>query len=313
MKTCITIDLDEYRDYQSLLAGDAGEADHSFYPDAMPRFLDLFDRHGVRASFFVVGRDLSVAANRKLVREMAERGHEIGNHSYTHPYNFRALSRIEKEAEIAQAEAAIADVIGERPVGFRVPSCDVDLETLSLLVEREYLYDSSVFPSPIMWLFMLYGKLFVKKAGYQLGAPLAALAPRHPYFPSPDRLHRRRAEGDARAPRILEIPFSVLPGIRFPFYSTLLRRFGGPALFDRMHRAYGTRSPLHVVFHMIELAQFDDTPLGRHYESTPGLAVPLADRERFIGHVVEAVAAKDEVVTLRELAESLTTDPATAA
>ena len=307
MKVCATIDLDDYEDYARLLAPDRGGPDPStlsFYDEAIPRFLDLFDRHGTRATFFVVGRDAANGTRARRVREIAERGHEVGNHSYSHPYNFRALSRAEKAAEIVQAEAAISDAVGERPVGFRTPSCDVDLETLELLEERGYLYDSSVFPSPIMWAFMLYGKLFVKHENYQLGHPLAALAPREPYFPGFEQIHRRRAPSDARSPRILEVPFSVLPGTRFPFYNTLLRRLG-TRFFDAMLRAFGTREPLlHLVFHMIEMAEFGETELGRSYGRTPGLAVPLAARERFIAHVVESGARSAEPVTLREFAAS---------
>lgn len=305
MKIAITVDLDNYREYERLLGSGGSSGTHSFYEDALPRFLDLFDRCGVRATFFAVGRDGAVASQRKRMREIAERGHELGNHSFTHPYNFRALSRVEKEAEIAQAEAAIADAIGERPRGFRTPSCDVDLETLHLLAERGYAYDSSVFPSPLMWVFMLYGKLFVKHETYQLGAPIAALAPPGPYHPSGSALHRRRRPGDRAAPDILEIPFSVTPWLRVPFYSTLLRRLG-PGVFDRLRRGYPRSRPLlHAVFHLIELAEFEHTGLGRDYRRTPGLAVSLERRERFIGHAAESLGSLGECVPLGEFAASL--------
>jgi peptidoglycan/xylan/chitin deacetylase (PgdA/CDA1 family) len=304
MNACITIDLDNYQDYASLTGTRIAEGSHSFFDDAIPRFLDLLERAGVRATFFLVGRDAAVGSNRRWVRAIAESGHEIGNHSYTHPYNFRALAKAEREREIAQGEDAIADVVGERPVGFRTPSCDVDLDLLRMLEQRGYLYDSSVFPSPIMWVFMLYGKLFLRSTSYQLGEPLSALAPRTPYEPCPDRLRSRRRDGDTRSPRILEIPFSVLPFVRIPFYSTLLRRFG-PTAFDWLKRAYGRRdSILHVVFHMIELADFEGTPLARDYRRTPGLTVPLERRQDFVRRSLESLAKSCEAVTLREFAEA---------
>ncbi len=305
MKIAITVDLDNYREYGRLLGSGDGSGAHSFYEDALPRFLDLFDACGVRATFFAVGRDGAVASQRKRLREIAERGHEVGNHSFTHPYNFRALSRVEKEAEIAQAEAAIADAVGAPPRGFRTPSCDVDLETLHLLAERGYAYDSSVFPSPLMWVFMLYGKVFVKQDGYQLGAPSAVLAPPVPYRPSGTSLRHARRPGDREAPDILEIPFSVSPWLRVPFYSTLLRRLG-TGFFDRLLGAYPERRALlHAVFHLIELADFDDTDLGRDYRRAPGLAVSLERRERFLGHAARALSGRGACVPLCEIAASL--------
>jgi peptidoglycan/xylan/chitin deacetylase (PgdA/CDA1 family) len=305
MKVCITIDMDNYREYRSLVDPSGDGAGPSFYLDAVPRFLDLFDRHGARATFFMIGQDGDRTDHRRLVREIAARGHEVANHSFTHPYNFRRLSRAEKEREISRAEATITDIVGVRPVGFRTPSCDVDGETLGLLQERGYLYDSSIFPSPFMWAFMVYGKLFVRHKDYQLGHPLAPLAPRRPYVPSLDRVHRPRQLTGGREPRILEIPFSVAPVLPVPFYSTLLRRFGCKG-FSLLLRAYGRRQPvLHILFHLIELADFGDTSLGRAFARTPGLAVPFAERQRFISHAIGALTQSGETVTLRDLAESL--------
>ncbi len=303
MRVCVSIDLDNYQDYRSLVDPDGDETGHSFYADAVPRYLDLLDRHGLRGTFFAIGRDLAVPEHRRSVRAIAERGHEVGNHSYSHPYNFRALTRAEKEREIDQCDSALADVLGERPVGFRTPSCEVDCETLGILAERGYLYDSSVFPSPVMWAFMVYGRLFIRHDGYQLGELLAPLAPSTPYLPSATRLHRRRRLGAGSAPSVLEIPFSVVSPLRIPFYSTLLRRLGC-GFFSWMLRRYGARKgELHSLFHLIELADLGESSLSRALERTPALAVPLDARVRFLAHCFEELGRAGEPSTLRELAE----------
>jgi len=95
MKACISVDMDNYQDYQSLVAPDTGAPRGSFFPDAVPRFLDELDRSGARATFFMIGRDGQDADNRRAVREIAARGHEVANHSQTHPYAFRRLGRAE--------------------------------------------------------------------------------------------------------------------------------------------------------------------------------------------------------------------------
>jgi peptidoglycan/xylan/chitin deacetylase (PgdA/CDA1 family) len=302
VKVCISIDLDNYQDYQSLLDTDLDGEPPSLYEDAIPRFLDIFDRNGVTATFFVIGRDAARADNRRIVREIAERGHEVGNHSFTHPYNFRQLGRAQKVAEIEQAEAAIGDTLGERPVGFRTPSCDVDLDTLELLGERGYLYDSSIFATPLMWAFMLYGRLFVRRAEYQLGHLSSVFAPARPYLPRADKLHRPRRSGDAPGPRVVEIPVSVTRWLRLPLYSTFVRLLG-TRFFDRCLRAPRHEAELHMLFHMIEMADFDGTALADAVGNSPGIGIPLERRVSFVSHAMEALSRHGICVPMRELAQ----------
>jgi peptidoglycan/xylan/chitin deacetylase (PgdA/CDA1 family) len=303
MKVCISVDMDNYEEYRSLV-DPAGAADSfSFYTNAVPRFLDLFDRHGIRATFFMVGRDAEVSGHRTVVREIAERGHEVANHSYTHPYTFRRLSRAEKVKEIEQAESAIADITGLRPLGFRVPSGELDNETLTILAERGYLYDSSIFPTPFLWLFMLYGKLFVRRSDYQLGEVTGVFAPGRPYRPSRDRIHRPAAPG-SDAPPILEIPFSTVPSFGIPFYGTLLRLLGR-RFFDLLLRGYGDRAPVLLsIFHLIDLVDLSGSALDEAIASMPGLGVPFERRERFMNHAFERMAAVGDAVPMLEFARA---------
>lgn len=302
MKVCVTVDMDNYADYQRLI-DPGGVSDGPTFYDAIPRFLDVFDRYGIRATFFMVGRDASVSEHRRGVREIAERGHEVANHSWSHPYNFRQLDRAAREKEIAQAEDAIADIVGERPVGFRTPSGDLDTATLALLAERGYEYESCIFPTPVIWAFMLYGKLFVREPGYALGQVSAVFAPARPFVPSRDRLHREARDGDA--PPIVEIPISVVPGLRFPFYNTLLRLLGR-RVFDGFVRIYGRdQRVLHLLMHLIDLVDLEGSSLGRAIASSPGLGVPFAKRERFVAHAMQRLSEVGEPATLRELAREV--------
>jgi hypothetical protein len=303
MKACITVDMDNYEDYQSLVDPESGVSGASFLPDAVPRFLDELDGVGARATFFMIGRDGRDAANRRAVREIAERGHEVANHSYTHPYAFRDLSRAAKHEEIRLGEEAIADIIGERPVGFRTPSGDIDQETLSILRERGYLYDSSVIPSPLMiWTFMLYGKLFIKRADYNLGEFFSVLAPPWPYIPGPGKLYRDCEPDGADRPLLVEIPFSVLPVVRIPFYATLMRMLPH-WVFDLSVRLHGSRRPvLHMLFHLIDLHDLAGTNLEAALRRTPGLAVPIERRRAFVAHAFERMSRGNEAVPLREIA-----------
>ena len=93
-------------------------------PAITPNLLDLLDRHKVRATFFVMGR--CVRAFPALAKEIADRGHTIGNHTDTHPaLTFLSPRRISDELD--RCDDAIDSAIGRRtrwmrpPFGFRGP------------------------------------------------------------------------------------------------------------------------------------------------------------------------------------------------
>lgn len=81
-------------------------------------FLELFAREQVRVNFSFVGRN--VAAHPELTRATVERGHEINNHSYTHPHLVK-LSDEEILAEIKKTSTAIQEATGKPPAWFWAP------------------------------------------------------------------------------------------------------------------------------------------------------------------------------------------------
>lgn len=89
------------------------------HPMATPRVLDLLDSWGVHASFFCIGA--RAAAYPSIVREIHRRGHDVQNHSETHPRNFACLSPSGLIREIGTAQARLADIVGVAPRFFRPP------------------------------------------------------------------------------------------------------------------------------------------------------------------------------------------------
>ncbi len=88
--------------------------------DDTPAVLDLFERHGVRATFFVKG----MLAEREpaLVRMILERGHSIANHSQTHPSgSFWCLLPGRVAGEIDGCNDALTAATGSKPRWFRAP------------------------------------------------------------------------------------------------------------------------------------------------------------------------------------------------
>ncbi len=142
----IQVDVDElWVYYESIGQAPPGDAPALVYRQGIPRLLDLFDRFGIRATFFVCGRDLPAQAG--AVAEMARRGHEVANHSSAHRNGFARLSPAEKRADIAAAGELIAQAAGARPVGFKSPGFSFSPDLPDVLAELGYRYDSSLLPT----------------------------------------------------------------------------------------------------------------------------------------------------------------------
>jgi peptidoglycan-N-acetylglucosamine deacetylase len=87
-------------------------------PSITPRFLDLLDRYHARATFFLIGRYARECP--ALVREIAGRGHVIGNHTQTHP-NLFWLGPAQIREELRRCQEAIVDASVAAPEWFRPP------------------------------------------------------------------------------------------------------------------------------------------------------------------------------------------------
>ncbi|MGW5459043.1 polysaccharide deacetylase family protein [Streptomyces sp. NPDC003996] len=87
-------------------------------PDYTPHILDTLAKYDVRAMFFVCGE--RVVDNKELVTRMADEGHAVGNHTWTHPL-LTTLNRRQIHSEMKRTSDAIEDAYGERPQWFRAP------------------------------------------------------------------------------------------------------------------------------------------------------------------------------------------------
>lgn len=103
----LSLDLDNQWSYMKT-HGDAGwEAFPSYLDVIVPRFLAIMEERALRVTVFVVGQDAALEQNHRVLRTIAEAGHEIGNHSFHHEPWLHLYSESEVEAEIARAEEAI--------------------------------------------------------------------------------------------------------------------------------------------------------------------------------------------------------------
>jgi peptidoglycan/xylan/chitin deacetylase (PgdA/CDA1 family) len=83
-----------------------------------PKLLDLLAAHHIKATFFVIGEN--VAEHPEIVARAAREGHEIGNHSWSHP-NFVKMSDDGVRRQLQQTDDAIKSATGKRPSLMRPP------------------------------------------------------------------------------------------------------------------------------------------------------------------------------------------------
>lgn len=166
------------------------------------RILDIFDRHGISGTFFVLGE---IAEQQpELVREIAGRGHEIASHGQEHvdadllgPERFRL--------GLAQVKRTL-DALSPRPVaGYRAPNLLVRDWMISPLREQGFRYDASVCTAR---------NLLGKDYGHEHVAA------------NPYRFRNRFAEPDPGGD-LVEIPIPVFPGVRLPAATGIMTRVLG--------------------------------------------------------------------------------------
>ena len=214
----ISLDLDNKWSYMKI-HGDEGWKEYPSYFDVfIPHILEILDELDLKITFFIVGKDAEIDENRRYLKMIADRGHEVGNHSYNHESWLQTYSPEEIKTEVERAENAIINATGQRPRGFRGPGFSWSVDLLKVLEKRGYLYDSSSLPT---WLGPLARKYYFwksdlskeeKKARKELFGKFAdGLSPIKPHFIDL-----------GAGKKILEIPVTTIPLFRVPFHLSYL-------------------------------------------------------------------------------------------
>ncbi|MFR9650618.1 MAG: polysaccharide deacetylase family protein [Rikenellaceae bacterium] len=88
-------------------------------PQITPKVLDMLDRYGAKATFFIIGE--RALKHPELVREIARRGHSIGNHTQYHRGSFPLQSSAKIYAEIALCSEVLEEILESKITLFRPP------------------------------------------------------------------------------------------------------------------------------------------------------------------------------------------------
>lgn len=111
-----------------------------FGPQGVRRILTLLAEHAIPATFFVPGH--TALAFPATVEAIADAGHEIGHHGWIHE-NPALFGPDDERRFLDKGFEALEQVAGLRPVGYRSPGWEVTANTIPLLREYGFAYDSS--------------------------------------------------------------------------------------------------------------------------------------------------------------------------
>jgi polysaccharide deacetylase family protein (PEP-CTERM system associated) len=149
MLNALSVDVEDWFQvgaFETVIARDTWDALPQRVERNSEAVLDLFDRAGVKATFFTLGW----VAERypALIRRITDAGHEIASHGWDH-VRVHTMTSAMFRADLERARIAIENACGRAPIGYRAPSFSIDKRTPwahQVLADEGFAYSSSVAP-----------------------------------------------------------------------------------------------------------------------------------------------------------------------
>jgi len=168
LSVCLTFDFDALSPWVFEMADGnvAALSRGEFGAVAVPRILELLERHEIRSTFFVPGH--TALAYPDLLRGIVAAGHEVGHHGWVH----EGLSKLDPAQEreyLMRGLEALDRVAGVRPLGYRAPGVDVSVNTVELLLDEGFSYDASFSGSDFEPYYLRRGDRFPPDGEYVFG------------------------------------------------------------------------------------------------------------------------------------------------
>lgn len=187
------------------------------YYSALDKFLNRFQRAGLKSTLFVVGKDVENKNVQRYIWKAVDNGCEIANHSYDHCNHFSAISYEEFKVEVQKTNHIISSVFDISCKGFRAPNFDMNPSYIKILRKEGIKYDCSLLSTPFLPLIKLLKGIEANRSGY-LGNTY--WNPQKPYVP--DEIKMWKAKKIKNCRDIIEIPITTFPYLRFPCHFSYL-------------------------------------------------------------------------------------------
>ncbi len=214
----LSLDMDNQWSYMKIHGEEGWEEYPSYLDIFVPHVLQVLDELKLKITFFIVGQDAAFEGNHKYLKNIADAGHDIANHSFKHETWLHLYTKDEMRHEIEKAHDIIKKVTGKEPIGFRGPGFSWSATLLEALAERGYVYDASTLPTVIgplaRWYYFHTSNLSKKEREDRkeiFGKFSDGFRKLKPYF---WKLKHDR--------KLLELPVTTMPFFRIPFHLSYL-------------------------------------------------------------------------------------------
>jgi peptidoglycan-N-acetylglucosamine deacetylase len=301
----VSLDLDNQWSYMKIHGDEGWDAFPSYFDIFVPHILDVLDELELKITFFIVGKDTERAENRKYLKMITDRGHEVGNHSYHHESWLQTYSYEKIEQEIREAEEAIEAATGQRTTGFRGPGFSWSKDLLKVLESRGYRFDASTLPTYLGPLARMYyfSKSDLtkeeKKARKELfGKFSEGFRNVKPY---------KWDLGEGKS--ITEMPVTTMPVFKIPFHLSYLIFLGNVSM-TIMNLYLGiairlckiTKTPVSFLLHPLDLIGGDQISQLAFF---PGMNVSSAKKVKIFKLVILTLSRHYAIVNMSKLHNSL--------
>ncbi|MCC6703998.1 MAG: polysaccharide deacetylase [Thermomicrobiales bacterium] len=172
------------------------------------RILCLLDREQIPATFFIPGHTVETFPD--SVRAILRAGHEVGHHGYLHE-NPVTLEPAEERRVLERGLESFEKVVQVRPTGYRSPAWDNSEQTIDLLLEYGFAYESSLMGDDFTPYWCRSGDQLDLDGPYRFGTPVdlvelpvSWILDDHPHFEF-YRSSRGRADGLSAPSKVKEI------------------------------------------------------------------------------------------------------------
>ncbi len=282
------------------------DSDRIFF--VLKEFLNIFSHYGIKATLFVCGCDIENKEKRTLLKEALHEGHELANHTYSHPGAFLSLKQEKIVEEIVKTQELIARYLNIQSHGFRAPNFELNKDLMKILSNEGLTYDCSMLPTPFSPLIRTMKRIvsrgsanITSKHGY-MGPFQFGFGPRIPYRPS--RILLNKPGKGKYQYKTVEIPVTVSPLLKLPIHSSYA--LSCPETIGRAVSKYTfnwiakKNLPLVYVFHLADLAEAGSLRgiEGKLYQA-------LETRTRFVHWILDEICQQFQSITTIELVRSL--------
>lgn len=292
----VSIDLDNLWSYLKTANVPGWESYPGYLSLVVPRILDCLDRQGIRATFFIVGRDAANPDNARALRSIADAGHEIANHSFEHEPWMPTLNDFKLAEDFNRSEQAIEAATGQRPRGFRGPGFCTSSRIRDVLRLRGYSYDASLLPTFLGPVARFYFQIVSQlprgerdKRSLLYGGFSNGTLPLHPF--------------EVR-PGLMEVPVTTMPVVRTPIHLSYLLFLAKRS--EALARLYwGTAVSLcrlnnsgpSLLLHPTDFLDLEDVPQMKFF---PAMGIPAKRKIALVEFTLRSLKKHWRTGTVRE-------------